>query len=535
MYPGKAQDGLSIHFRSGLTLVIGANGLGKSTLVNILYRLLTGPFEVPGLETGRELGTANLEAKPLQRDARLELGRRVADGAREAVARIAFRVGTTTVELARSLHDLSLRSLSIDGEVLQPNGEDEYQKRIISLVGVWSFGDWILILQHLLFYFESRRELVWDASAQRELLRALFLPVDAAKRWSQEAREILVLDSSIRNLSAVRSRLETDVADHTKQLQTLPEVRAQLSTLEKLQVADRQSREALNDEIDSSDALRHSCRQRQMTLSQLREERYRELEREKLIAITTQFPTQSETTRYILSQLMSESMCLVCGNKSTKAQRTLNDRLATGHCIVCATAVKVRRARSSRGAMNVLQTSFDAIEAELAEATESLSEAEARYERVSAELARFGSDITERSRTIGALVAKLPPEEAALHDKRSDLMGLRALEDEQRAKVAAKRAAFKDFVAEKNAEIVKRANDIKKRFHEFAQGFLVEECALVWQLQKGRLGQLGDTFDFPGFQLSMSGAGFAEPVRRSGPEQVSASQREFIDLAFRML
>jgi hypothetical protein len=32
----------------------------------------------------------------------------------------------------------------------------------------------------------------------------------------------------------------------------------------------------------------------------------------------------------------------------------------------------------------------------------------------------------------------------------------------------------------------------------------------------------------------MTGADFPSPVRRTGPEQVSESQREFIDLAFRM-
>jgi hypothetical protein len=40
--------------------------------------------------------------------------------------------------------------------------------------------------------------------------------------------------------------------------------------------------------------------------------------------------------------------------------------------------------------------------------------------------------------------------------------------------------------------------------------------------------------EFPAFQLDLSAAGFEVLVPRDGPDQVSESQREFIDLAFRM-
>ena len=67
MFPGAqgAEPGLHVDFLPGLTLVLGTNGLGKSTLVTIMYRLLTGPFDIPGL-TGRvDLGNISLVPKPL--------------------------------------------------------------------------------------------------------------------------------------------------------------------------------------------------------------------------------------------------------------------------------------------------------------------------------------------------------------------------------------------------------------------------------------------------------------------------------------
>ncbi len=44
LFPGKQDEpGLHVPFIPGLTLVLGANGLGKTTLVTMLYRMLTGP------------------------------------------------------------------------------------------------------------------------------------------------------------------------------------------------------------------------------------------------------------------------------------------------------------------------------------------------------------------------------------------------------------------------------------------------------------------------------------------------------------
>jgi hypothetical protein len=100
--------------------------------------------------------------------------------------------------------------------------------------------------------------------------------------------------------------------------------------------------------------------------------------------------------------------------------------------------------------------------------------------------------------------------------------------------LAEKRPAFQMFVDEKSREMVGRSNDIKTSFEHYARGFLLETCSLIWPPQRARVGQTGDLVEFPAFELEMSGADFPSPVRRTGPEQVSESQREFIDLAFRM-
>ena len=82
LYPGSpASPGLHIQFSPGLTLVLGTNGLGKSTLITMLYRLMTGPYDIPALLGGTDLGTANLRATTLRDQIRRTFAHRVADGA----------------------------------------------------------------------------------------------------------------------------------------------------------------------------------------------------------------------------------------------------------------------------------------------------------------------------------------------------------------------------------------------------------------------------------------------------------------------
>ncbi len=79
---------------------------------------------------------------------------------------------------------------------------------------------------------------------------------------------------------------------------------------------------------------------------------------------------------------------------------------------------------------------------------------------------------------------------------------------------------------------------IKNAFEEAARGFLLEDSGLSWSPIRVPVGQAGlegtEPVEYPAFAVDLSGGDFTNVVRRDGPDQVSESQREFIDLAFRM-
>ena len=167
-------------------------------------------------------------------------------------------LGHKRVTVNRSLNNLALTALRIDGRDLAAD-EKVYQSEIAALSGVWSFGDWILLLRHLTFYFEDRRALVWDPSAQTQICRLLFLPSETAQEWTERERQILELDSHARNLNAAVTKEERSLAkDKTLEL-SAPEIQAELDTLADLQESDQQKLDDLDKAILEVDPIRKNA------------------------------------------------------------------------------------------------------------------------------------------------------------------------------------------------------------------------------------------------------------------------------------
>jgi len=540
LYPGKARKlGLSVEFKPGLTLVLGANGLGKTTLITIIFRLLTGPFDIPALMSRADLGNASLKVTGLAAGGKAIFAQRVTDGARAATARLKLRIGPDELVIERRLRDLALVSFAINGTAQKADDLGVFQPKIAKMVGVWSFGDFILLLRHMIFYFEDRRELVWDTAAQRQLLRTLLLPPAIAQAWTEDERAILELDSRMRNLRFAAYREEQALTAAETKVRQSVNVREELKALEGLQVNDLERRQSLDNSIVGLDNRRQQARLRLLKAQQERESRYREFERAKLRAVEARFPQKSDTARYILEQLFAEADCLVCGNHVPAAARLLEKRIADNDCVICGSdlaspGLEVPAAKLADRRVKKAQTSLEAIEPELAEATEQLGKTETEFDKVRLELAELDAKIAERTQRIDVLISRLPPGEQDIHKQRAELASMRTRVQALTAELAEKQTAFSVFVETQSREMARQSAAIMTAFAEFAGGFLIERVNLLWAPQRSRVGQTGELIEFPAFELDMTGTNFPTAVRRSGPEQVSESQREFIDLAFRM-
>lgn len=536
LYPGRSsRPGLDLQLQPGLTLVLGANGLGKTTLVTMLYRMCTGPFDIPGLSVGGELGTRNLEARRLPRaEARL-FASRVVDSAEHATATLEMTLGSARLVITRSLSSLAPTELSVDGEALSPTDET-YQQAILAQSGVSSFGDWILLLQHLTFYFETRRALVWDASAQRQILRILLLPATTGSEWRRLERAIVENDSRMRNLQAALTREERTLEATAALASDGDAVRDELRLLEKRQEVDTPTLAALDQRIVDEDSTRQSARLAALKAEAAHESAYRDLERQQLLVIASAFPTSDDTARYLLGKLFSESYCLACGQVAVAAVDTMRKRQSDNRCVVCDTPLrdpagtKSLTTRSLSRATIALQRAGERLEA----ANNERRDAEAAFDALISELQKLNTETANRAVRIDELLRRLPPDDVELHQRQDELASLRRRVELMKADLADERAGFTRFIAGVNRTIARRRTVIQETFARFAEGFLLEQCELAWAPHKARLGETGGQIAFPSFELELGGTDFPSPVRRQGPQQVSESQREFIDLAFRM-
>lgn len=541
LFPGAEPDrkGLKTTFEPGLTVVLGANGLGKTTLVWILYRMLSGPYDIKGLDGGGDLGGRDLTPRKLPLSRRRMFAKRVVDHAEHAIARLAFRLGNRSVSITRRLSDLGLSEFTVDEEQ-RSTDESKYQTAIAEMAGLWSFQDWILLLRHLTFYFEDRRELVWDTSAQRQILRFLFLPAGTAREWTETEREIRELDSRARNLNAALTREERELAEIEELADSALDVREQLKSLSDLQETDEHRRDELDEQSLDLDAERKSARLSLLQAEQEREASFRALEHAKLVALRNRFPSASETASYILAQLLTESECLACGNYVPKVAEALEARLLDSECVVCGSKLALTSARPAETVdladERVARKARDLKHADAAvnTARAELQATEHSYSEVRSQLLELDAIVAQRRERIDTLIRRLPKEEEALHQQREELALLRRRVESQKAKLKERRAMFDKFIEQVRPSIFESAELIKELFEHYARDFLIEECSLWWLPRKERIGETGIAVEFPAFELDMASASFRSPVRRRGPEQVSESQREFIDLSFRM-
>lgn len=537
LYPGTAaQPGLTAQTHPGLTLILGANGLGKTTLVTILFRMLSGPSDIPNIAAGGELGNRRLDAVLMSRTERRLFAIRVNDDAAGATASLTFGLGGVKFKVTRALDTLDLAALEVDGEI-SPHGENEYQDLICRCAKLASFGDWILILRHLVFYFEDRRGLVWDASAQRELLRLLFLPTDDTREWTRNAREILELDSLARNLGYAFRKEERALAKVESSVGSADEIRQQLKILERVQRDEQQRIEDLEEALAAVDADRQRSRVDALAAEQAYESAMRAVERQQLGAIATAFPSATETAKYLIGQFLAEQECLACGSHVPSYSRALQDRVREHECVVCGSSVDVGADDEVPNVKRLLTQAIKKLESaetrQLATAAERAT-AEQAYDDLLSELTLLAGTTSARSARINELVKMLPPTERDVHAQRSDLTAMRARHERLGDELTRLRRKFKAFVKSVNEQIADRKDTIKSVFDSLANDFLFEDCKLVWAPRKAKMGETGELIEFAAFELDMSGSDFESPVRRSGPQQVSESQREFIDLAFRM-
>ena len=537
LYPGPERNGLfELDFKSGLTLILGANGLGKTTLMTLIFRLVAGTHD---LSLPDEIGNANLEGHELNRVARRQFAYRVNDGAQQARAALRFSVGRVEFLVERELTELALVQLEVDGQAL-PTDEQAYHAAILRASGLGTYADWLLILRTLVFFFEDRRALVWDPGAQRQLLRCLFLSPAQAGEWTRQERSILGLDSRMRNLQAALRREQRERTKAVNKIQGASNIRSALtaaeSSLEQLNIR----HDDFVARVEVGEDERQKARLNALRAQSEHDQALRELERARLFAIEAHLPKAEGSMRFLYARLMSDETCLACGTHGLSAKRNeLASALAERLCLVCeSTLPAAGDAVVDIGDRRIqeLQDRVASTQVRVLEQARLRDEVNAQYQSDNESLSECAIERNDVQGNIRSLISQLPPDERKVSEQQNKLQAIGELVAQLRADLQVERTQFAASLEAYRAQIQTKAVAIKQHFEQVANGFLFEESGLSWAPARRTIGQAGgmDPVEYPAFAVELSGSDFVGMQRRASPSQVSESQREFIDLAFRM-
>jgi len=536
LYVGKPDaPGLNHYFRPGVNVIVGINGLGKTTLLNMLLRSLTGPFDLP---QGDELGE---KKRRLVSADRYWFRRRVPDDAVNARVTTAFHIGEHYFEIERSLATLDIVSLSVDQQFVPPARAQEleasYQRHVIESSGLSSFDDFVFLLRYIVFFLEDRRSLVWDAAAQGDILGILFGEKGAnRKEYVELYNELLSKDSEYRNVLTVVNKRKNEYAK-------------QASTIEGGQI------DMLIKQLDKSREDIHLIENRKKDLALERdslrnqiENRRRDIHDQRASLATdlncfyqSFFPQVDDAGRYLLSYFEAETGCLVCGSHTPEAIAKVNAKLHMNTCPICECPIEHPEHPANDPhageAIEQRRKAIEQVEFQLQSMLGPLAKAEEEYAHAAADLVAAASKIGSLEQQLVALGQSVPDAISRRDKIQQYITSFEATLNEIEVERIRLTEEFRGIAEAIDIEVKTVSAQIEDSFRQFISGFLAEDCTIAYTARQSRIGQrtTSESFPFPHFIPALtSGVYRNSATPREHGQSVSESQKEFVDLAFRM-
>ena len=549
LFPGKPRgSGIVWSFQPGLSLIAGINGLGKTTILTMILRSFTGPYDLTGYGESQSL-QVTLPDKPVLLRSQLTnfFAQRVADSAENAKVELSMSVDGIELTVLRRLKDLFLENFVINGHSIELSSKGEereelFQLKLTELMKLSSFVDVLLVLHHLIFFHENRPGALWDPNAQRQLLRALCLDREDASRMAKLERDLQSADSQARN---IHSRITTTEKQWFRARQReagSAGILAEIEAEQNLMDAELKEAERLAEALEQLDKDRKNARLYHERAKIEREDTAGAIERLKYTGLLTHFPDMDDTTRLVMSRIMTDGRCLACNTSAKEKQIELEQQIAQGCCPICGAEPESQDNVIAPHEFDQARLKREREKAELAELEEEtkfqqLKTFADKYDQTLRQLTSVRDSIEQRRRKDQRLRSSLP-ESTTSKEYDSALKTLRSEYHEWQERLAIHLKDLRSLLADKKDTITARSNELVEIFSQLIQALLVEKVRLVQIKSEPRymqaLGQSEDRIQVPAYAAEMTAADRPGFSQRKDPSEVSESQREIIDLAFRL-
>lgn len=541
LYPGETGTGFEYDVKPGVNIVLGVNGLGKTTLLNLLMKMVAGTSQIQafgGLGMGaREETATNVRY----------FSSRVKDAAVRATATATIGFGEHRLTVTRKLSNLHITALKID-DILIDNRthdsfEDIFKSTIKEMSGVKQFYDYLLLIHFVFFFLEDRQALIWDADAQAEILRVLYYDPNQQVAYRNFYNQISQLDSEIRNTQAVVNRHKKKIgvelikrADDT----ALREIISLRKTKEELKKAISET-EAKADDLNST-RLQYRNQLEQLKVARESKIKYARSANENFLR--NEFSKSETTALYAVASVICDRGCIMCGSRSKRARQLVQEKLNAHKCPLCESQGAEREISEINRDEDGLISNARKLDDEVEQANHDVHSLEVElishisaYNECMQILVLQRRQHEEIRLELQLAESGMPNNDEEFKSLQENLLGFQKIVDDANEEKSDYEGSLSTIIDDGETKVAAVAEAIISRFKMYITGFMAEDCTLDYEVREKRIGQGPSTtnFRFPVFTVRLTSGVFNDQAStRLSHRDVSESQREFIDLAFRM-
>ena len=533
------------YFVKGVNLVLGGNGMGKTTFVNIIKFGLVGLYKKAKDLTRTYKDRAIIKRLLYPQDYFAARQDDAIEKSGEASVTLAFKIHEANYVVVRSLDSGKLLSVSINNRVLSGNihSEEAYEnldekdkteallyayEQSIAQYSNLTFDDLIFFVNEILFFGENHSTVLWNegidgrTDVQNELFNKYFNEPELDEERQEMQRQARYYDSlsrhrseDMRVLNKLVEKMNTTSPDITELSPTtdIVSIKGQIESLSEtiLSLRDRQ-RELKND----ISILQGEINRSSLQASRLDEEK-KHLERKMNASMWETLHPQYDV---FVKNIQMNHLCPMCSHEVEELIERVND--SPSHCFLCGNEIH-------KSADLELLAKYREITSSHKSIYQSIANKQRKIKAIEDVQSQLDKDFREKDLQRRTLQQQLREMEYQ-RSSRQEPDKLQALDDE-RNRLAADKEDFQRRSAECAAKVQELTSKIETEilsnvarfsaiFANFAMNFLGVPCSLEYTCY--------DKTQIKRFYPVIDGR-----VRKQ-EESLSESQRFFIDHSFRM-
>lgn len=532
-------------FVKGLNLILGGNGMGKTTFVTLIKYALIGNYkkQYEYTKTYKENKIEKRERNPDDFFKNRIDSSIITDS--DPTVSIDFKVHNTFFTVKRGLKDIKIEELFIDGEKIEADqiAESKYEnlknrpgietnnlqsclphiyETMFEKFSNISFDDLIFFVNYVLFFGEDHKTVLWDENVQKELFNTFFNSPELNIARQEAEREGKYFDSRARHKSedkrAIRKVLDKVELKGTNVSNLLNDL---VSLREKVEVLNIETVKIHSRRIENSSkiaTLEGNKNQLAQNIDDV------ETKRNQLINTLSfsEYKNQHRLYNSFLKNIQTNHVCPLCNSQNEELyDRAIKDR---DKCWVCESDLVTtqeintdteKTLQSLNEEYTRLSNALKNIQTEISDTEKSSAAFDQSFREI--ELKKRQLQITLRELEFENSQQKNPSELQPFYDEIEKLT--KEQEDFSRKSEERKREANRIAMLIEDT-VLKNVQSFSTQFSVYAQKFLGVNCMLTYD----RL----DNDELKKFYPVIDGM-----VRKSEFE-LSESQRFFIDHSFRM-